>query len=224
MSDDKKKVIKATSPRGTIQWFKLVKPDAKFNKYSVDLIVDDTPEIRKIIDVMESAVSEKLKGELAAAQEKGDHKRKKMLTKAKQMPIEPQLNAAGEETGKFVMKFRLAASGTKKDKTVYTVAAPAIFDSKAKPYSPEAKATLQVFNGSIGQINFELSTYALATGDVGCTLKPKAAMVLKIQQGTAEASDFGFAASEFENDSQEEEFQQESASESTSSETKNEDF
>lgn len=223
MSGDKKKVIKATSPRGIINWFKLIKPDAKFNKYSVDLIVDDTPEIRKIIEVMQSEVAARLKEEKAAAVEKGDHKKNKLLTLAKQMPIEPQLNAAGEETGKFVMKFRLGASGVKKDKTVYHVAPPAIFGPDAKPYSPEAKQTLQVFNGSIGQINFELSTYALATGDVGCTLKPKAAMVLKIQQGAAEASDFGFSASEFANDSQEEEFQQES-SEAASDSKPNEDF
>jgi hypothetical protein len=221
---DKKAVIKATSPVGIIQWFKLIKPDAKFNKYSVDLIVDDTPEIRKIIEVMEKSVGERLKEEQVAAQEKGDHKRKKMLTLAKQMPIEPQLNALGEETGKFVMKFRLAASGTKKDKSTYTVAAPAVFNPKAQPYSPAEKSTLQVFNGSLGKINFELSPYALATGDVGCTLKPKAAMVLKIQQGEAAAADYGFAASEFSSDD-EAEFQQEASSEAASgSVVKNDDF
>jgi hypothetical protein len=220
MSNEKKAVIKATSPRGTIQWFKLIKPDSKFNKYSVDLIVEDTPEIRKIISVMENAVASRLKEEQANAKPE----KRKLITKAKQMPIEPQLNAAGEETGKFVMKFRLAASGTKKDKTTYTVAAPAVFGPDAKPYSPEVKSSLQVFNGSIGQINFELSPYALATGDVGCTLKPKAAMILKIQQGAAEASDYGFAASEFANDSQEEEFQQEASSEATASGTSNDDF
>lgn len=224
MSDDKKKVIKATSPRGQIQWFKLLKPDQKFNKYSVDLIVDDTPEIRKIIDVMEKTVTERLQAETSAAVEKGDHKRKKLLARAKQMPIEPQLNAAGQETGKFVMKFRMAASGIKKDKSVYTVPAPAVFNSQALPYSPEQKATLQVFNGSIGQINFELSPYALATGDVGCTLKPKAAMILKIQQAEADAGQFGFSASEFANDSQEEEFQQEASSEASSTGAVSEDF
>ena len=222
MSFEKKKVIKATSPRGAIQWFKLVKPDTKFKKYSVDLIVDDTPEIRKIIEVMESAVSARLKDEVAAAKEKGDHKKAKLLTKAKQMPIEPQLNSAGEETGKFVMKFRMASSGTKKDNSVYHVAPPAVFNSKAQPYSPSERESLQVFNGSIGQINFELSPYALATGDVGCTLKPKAAMILKIQQGEAEASQFGFSASEFSSDD-ESEFQQEAASESSSA-ASSEDF
>jgi hypothetical protein len=140
------------------------------------------------------------------------------------MPIEPQLNAAGGETGKFVMKFRMASSGVKKDKSVYTIAAPAIFNSAAQPYSPSDKASLQVFNGSIGQINFEMSPYALATGDVGITLKPKAAMILKIQQADADASQYGFSASEFANDSGEEEFQQESSLESNSAASSNDDF
>jgi len=222
MSGEKKAVIKATSPRGTLQWFKLIKPDAKFNKYSVDLIVEDTPEIRQIISVMEKTVNDRLSQEQKDAE---SPQKRKLITLAKQMPIEPQLNAQGGETGKFVMKFRLAASGTKRDKTTYTVAAPAVFGPDAKPYSPEVKASLQVFNGSIGQINFEISPYKLAGGDVGCTLKPKAAMILKIQQGQAEASEFGFSASEFSNDSQEEEFQQEAAQEGSESKpTSNDDF
>jgi hypothetical protein len=202
MSNEKQKVIKATSPKGTMQWFKLVTPDKKFNKYSVDLIVDDTPEIRKIIEVMEQEIERRDKEELEKATEKKDAKRLKLLAAmkaARTNPIEPQLDANKKETGKFVMKFRMPASGKKKDDTVYTVAPPALFNAKAQPYSAAERAGLKVFNGSIGQVNFEISTYAVATGAVGATLKPKAAMILKIQQ-SEDASQYGFAASELDQD------------------------
>lgn len=208
MSFEKKKVIKATSPKGSIQWFKLLKPDQKFNKYSVDLIVEDSPEIRKIIEVMDNAIEAKLKEEMASA----EPKRKKLLQKSLSRPIEEQLDSQGKETGKFIMKFRAAASGKKKDNSVYHVAPPAVFNSQAKPYSPAEKQSLQVFNGSIGQINFEISSYALATGMVGATLKPKAAMLIKIQQGNEDASEFGFSASELSSDD-ESEFQAQEAGE-----------
>lgn len=194
---ERRKVVKATSPVGSIQWFKLLKPDPKFKKYTVDLIVEDTPELRKIINTMDELVQETLKAELAKADEKKDFKRKKLLEVAKSAPIEEQLDSNGQPTGKFVMKFRGKSEGVNKDKEVYTIAPPAIFNSQAKPYSPEEKAVLRVFNGSIGQVAFEMNPYALATGAVGITLKPKACLIKKIQQADGDASQFGFSASEF---------------------------
>ena len=76
---EKRKVIKGTSPRGSVMWFKCIRPDDKFKKFTIDLIVDDTPEIRKIIDSMDTLIDETLKEEKAKAVEKGDHKRKAKL-------------------------------------------------------------------------------------------------------------------------------------------------
>ena len=199
---EKRKVIKGTSPRGSVMWFKCIKPDDKFKKFTIDLIVDDTPEIRKIIDSMDTLIDETLKEEKAKAVEKGDHKRKAKLGLSKNKSIEEQLDSQGQPTGKFVMKFRLASSGKKKDDTVYQIAPPALFNSQAKPYSESEKASLQVFNGSIAQVSFEISPYALATGDVGASLKPKAIMLHKIQQVAMDASQYGFSASELQQDSE----------------------
>jgi hypothetical protein len=199
---EKRKSVKATSPKGSIMWFKLVKPDAKFKKYTVDLIVEDSPEIRKIINTMDTLIEETLKEEMAKATEKKDFKRKAKLARSKNSSLEEQLDAQGQPTGKFVMKFRLASSGKKKDDSVYQIAPPALFNAQAKPYTDAEKATLQVFNGSIGQVSFEMSPYAMATGDVGVSLKPKAVMIHKIQQVAADASQFGFSASELQQDSE----------------------
>lgn len=221
MSDAKRKVIKATSPVGTIMWFKCVKPDQKFKKYTVDLIVEDTPAIRKIINAMDELVADTLKEETAKAVEKGDHKRKAKLGLSKNKSIEEQLDATGKPTGKFIMKFRLASSGKKKDDSVYTIAPPALFNAQAQPYTEAEKQSLQVFNGSIGLVNFEMSPYALATGDVGASLKPKAVQIKKIQQGVADASEYGFSASEMQEES---EFAMESSEEAAPSTSSNEDF
>lgn len=219
---EKRKVVKATSPIGSIQWFKLLKPDPKFKKYTVDLIVEDTPELRKIINAMDELTQETLKAELAKADEKKDFKRKKMLEISKSMPIEEQLDSNGQPTGKFVMKFRGKAEGTNKDKEVYQINPPAVFNAQAKPYSPEEKATLRVFNGSIGQVAFEMNPYALATGSVGVTLKPKACLIKKIQQADGDASQFGFSASELSQEDDSSEFDSEGSTEGASSES--EDF
>lgn len=221
MSDAKRKVIKATSPVGTIMWFKCVKPDQKFKKFTVDLIVEDTPQIRKIINTMDELIADTLKEEIAKAVEKGDHKRKAKLSLSKNKSIEEQLDATGKPTGRFVMKLRMASVGKKKDDTVYTIAPPAIFKADATPYTDAEKQTLQVFNGSIGLVSFEMSPYALATGDVGASLKPKAIQIKKIQQAAADASDYGFSASEMQEDS---EFAMESSEAPSEQSTANDDF
>lgn len=221
---EKQKKIKGTSPIGTILWFKLVKADQKFKKYTADLIVEDSEQIRKIIQTMDDAIEETLKAEKAKAVEKKDFKRQKSLSVAKSKPIEPQLDAEGKETGKYIMRFRMKSEGMNKDKQVYLINPPAIFNGAGKPYSTEEKARLVVFNGSIGQIAFEMSPYALATGDVGVTLRPTAAMIRKIQQADADASQFGFAANEMDSDAPSE-FEMEAASEEQSGEADaNQDF
>lgn len=196
------KSIKATSPVGQAQWFKLVTPDQKYQKYSVDLIVEDSPEIRQIIEQMETLRDEKMKD-----QKKEDPKKAAKVVLANTSPIEPQYDSEGNETGKFVMKFRDGSEGKKKDGSIYKKAAPAIFDAKAKPIPKAQQETLKVPNGSSIKIAFEMSPYFVPSLGVGVTLKPKAAMLLKLEQ-VSQASDFGFSASEFaeQDDSDAEEF------------------
>jgi len=217
MSEQKKVIVKGTSPVGNANWFKLVKPDAKFQKYSVDLIVEDSPELQQLINKMDEMVAETV---VEAKGKAKDANAAKKIIDSQSRPVEPQLDSEGKETGKYIMKFRAAASGKKKDSTIYTIPAPQVFDAKAKPITGAAKESLQVPNGSLIRVSYELSPYALATGSCGVTLKPKAAMIIK-SQSVQDASQFGFSASEFaeQDDSDSEDFSAEAnvVSESTGS-------
>lgn len=192
---ERRKNIKATSPKGTIMWFSLTKPDPKFKKYKVDLVVDDTPELRKIMEQVESEAKAAFE-ELVA--KTSDLAKRKKLKMSDNKPIEEQLDSQGNPTGKFVMKFRAKSEGVNKDKEVYSIPAPALFNAQAKPISAEEKASLRVFNGSIGQVNFEIVRYGNASLGAGATLQPKACMIHKIQQAAPDASQFGFSASELD--------------------------
>lgn len=212
MSNAKTKSIKKTSPVGQAQWFKLVTPDQKYNKYSVDLVVEDSPEIRAIIDMMEEMKESKL-----AEQKEADPKKAKKVVMSINTPIEPQVNDNGEETGKFIMKFRDGSEGKKKDGTIYKKAAPTIFDKSAKPISKSELETMRVPNGSSMKVAFDMVPYYVPSIGVGVTLKPKAAMILKLEQ-VAQAADFGFSPSEFaeQDDSDHEEFSSEEESDADS--------
>jgi len=213
------KAVKATSPVGNGQWFKLVKPDAKFKKYQVDLILEDSPELRNLINQMEEMIQEQMTLTKKEAAEKYAKDKSKPLVVPQVSdtnPIMPVLDSEGKDTGKFIMKFRDGSEGKKKDGTLYTKAPPAIFNAAAKPYSKSELETLKVPNGSTMKIAFEMKPYYVAgTKTVGVSLKPKAAMLIKLEQ-VSQASDFGFSASEFseQDDSDQSEFESTVESES----------
>jgi len=201
------KKIKKTSPVGNIQWFKLAKPDPKFKKYQVDLIVEDTPELRKLISELEDIANERL----AEAMEKMTPAQKKLAGLSKHFPIVPEYDAEGNETGRFIMKFKKKAEGQRKDDSTYHVAPPAIFNKAGKPYSNSELETLKVPNGSEGKIAYEVSPYFVKS-EAGVSLKPNAALLLKLEQVNS-ATDFGFSTSEFAeaDDSDHEDFSSESS-------------
>lgn len=206
------KSIKSTTPTGQVQWFKLIHPDQKFQKYQADLTLDDSEEVRKLIDQMEEMKKEMIEATKADLKSKGKPTNK--VKESINSPIEAQVDSEGEETGKFVLKFRDGAEGKKKDGTIYKKAAPAIFNAKAKPIPKAEQETLKVPNGSSVKIAFEMRPYFVPSVGVGVSLKPKAAMLIKLEQ-LAQAGDFGFSPSEFaeQDDSDHEEFTSEAEEE-----------
>lgn len=190
----KEKKISATSPIGQANWFKLVKPDQKFNKYSVDVIVEDSDTVQTLLNQIEELTAARL------AQAKQEAKTPQAASKAKDSgnrPIEAQLDSEGKPTGKYIMKFRLSSTGKKKDDTIYQVAPPAIFNSKNELLSSADKNALQVPNGSLIQVSFELSPYFVQSTGAGVTMKPKACKIHKLQS-IADANQFGFSDAEFD--------------------------
>lgn len=194
----KRKVIKGTSPIGQAKWFKLVTPDQKFKKYSVDLVLDDSEQVQNLINEIEELTQEAIK----EAKDKVTDKAKlaKMKGDSNNRPFEKELDSEGKHTGRYILKFRGKSEGKKKDDTIYTVPAPALFDSKAKPISASDKAALKVPNGSLVQIAYELIPYYVASTGGGVSLRPTACMIRKLQQ-VEDANNFGFAASELGSES-----------------------
>lgn len=201
----KRKVIKGTSPIGQAKWFKLITPDQKFKKYSVDLVLDDSEQVQNLINEIEELTQEAIK----EAKDKVTDKSKlaKMKGDSGNRPYEKELDSEGNHTGRYILKFRGKSEGKKKDDTIYTVPAPALFDSKAKPISASDKAALKVPNGSLVQIAYELTPYYVASTGGGVSLRPTACMIRKLQQ-VEDATNYGFAASEFnsEDNNSEEDF------------------
>jgi len=211
-------VVKGTSPIGSAQWFKMVKPDQKFNKYSVDLIVEDSEELQKILNQIEEMTAETI------SENKKLAKTPQLAAKIKDSgnrPIIEELDSEGKPTGKYIMKFRGASSGKRKDETVYTVAPPALFNAKAQPITGMDREATQVPNGSLIKVSYELSPYYVSASGAGVSLKPRAAMIIKAQS-VQSADQFGFSASEMseQDDSENEDFSSESKSEAND----NEDF
>lgn len=186
--------VKGTSPIGQAQWFKLIKPDQKFNKYSVDLVVEDSDAVQSLLNQIEEMTA----AALANAKEKQVDKSKlaKMKGDSGNRPVEKQLDSEGNHTGKYIMKFRLSSEGKKKDGEIYKIAPPALFNNKNQPYGTEDKNALQVPNGSLLQVSYELSPYYVSSTGAGVSLRPTAAKVHKIQS-IADANQFGFSDAEF---------------------------
>lgn len=187
MSQNKR--IKIVSPKGKLQWFKLIKPDTKFKKYQVDLVVEDSPELQKLISKMEEAINDRIEIELEKAK---NPQQKKNVVAAKFSPINEEYDSQGEPTGKYVLKFRAPSEGKTKEGEIYTRPSPAIFDEKGKPIVGLAKDALKVMNGSIGRISAELNTYFTPSLGVGVTLLPKACLIHSMAEAGTDISEFGF--------------------------------
>ena len=218
----KEKKIQATSPIGQANWFKLVKPDPKFNKYSVDLIVEDSDQIQTLLNQIEELTAERLS---KAKQEAKNPQAAVKMKDSGNRPIEKQLDSEGKHTGKYIMKFRASSTGTKKDGETYVIAPPSIFNNKGVPLSSADKNALQVPNGSRIQVAFELSAYFVQASGAGVTLKPKAVKIHKIES-VADINQFGFSESEFssQDDSDSEDFSSESSSGAESNDESDSDF
>lgn len=192
---EKRKVIKGTTPVGSSMWFKLTKPDQKFKKYQVDLILEDSPELQNMLNQIEELTEEVIKE--AKSKQTDKAKLAKMKGDSGNRPIEKEMDSEGNHTGRYVLKFRGKSEGKRKDESVYQIPSPTIFNSQAKPLSKEDKEVLRVPNGSLIKIAYELKPYYVASIGGGVSLEPKAAMLIKLQ-AVESASQFGFSASEME--------------------------
>lgn len=197
MSENRKKSVKGTTPVGSAAWFKLAKPDQKFKKYTVDIIVEDTEQIRTLIEQGKALAEHALAEEKKKVTEKKNAFEASKIKLSEKFPIEEQRDGDGNPTGKFVIKVRGKSEGINKDKEVYQIAAPMLIKPNGQPYSRSEAEALRVPNGSLIQLGFELQTYCNASLGAGITIKPIACKIIKLQS-TVDASMFAFSAGEME--------------------------
>lgn len=95
-----------------------------------------------------------------------------------------------EDTGKVELRFKMKASGVRRDKTKWT-AKPDLFDAKGKPL----KKGIQIWGGTVAIINFDLEPYFVAgTGAYGVSRRLNAVQVIDLVSagGQRAASSYGF--------------------------------
>ncbi len=102
---------------------------------------------------------------------------------------EEEMDDEGEETGRAIFRFKLAA--VVETETKSWPQSPRLFDAAAKPVEG-----INPWTGSEGKVNMEVFPYFMAsTKTFGLSLRLKGAQILKlVEGGGASAEDMGFGA------------------------------
>lgn len=211
MADAKKKGFeKFMSPKGVLIFPKLNAPDTKFKaegEYATKLQPLNAAEGDAFIEQYEAAVAahfEAVKADLEAklaeaktGAEKGKLKKEIAELKLGDKPYKPAFDDDGNETGEFIINFKLPAkvtfkSGPKAGKTQEL--RPDIFDAKGKLL----KSPPQIWGGTVGYVAGEFRPYYTAKAGVGVSLRLLAVQVVELSSGGGDrsASGYGFGSEE----------------------------
>ena len=195
--------LKVVTPKGVAIYPKLNTPDTKFDAagvYETKLKFDPAAEdgvlgktsatwaqIKEAVDAQQEEFLKQKKAELAKGDGKAKNKAKTIESIA--WGEEPDYNDEGEETGLIVIKAKLKASGTGKDKKPWS-RRPVLFDAKNKKMSAE----IQVWGGSELKVAGKIVPYYNAKDNVvGSTMYLEAVQVIDLVSGQGrDAGAFGF--------------------------------
>jgi hypothetical protein len=193
MAEKKQKKVRYITPKGVAEWPRLNSPDfgnAEFptpdGVYKVDLrmsMADAQPMIDKLQPQLDAWV-EKVKDE-----RKKDPKNKgKKLDALKVNPLYREcVDDDGNDTGEIVMRFKMKASGKKKDGSPWAMR-PDLFDAKGREFDVEKL----IYGGSILKVAFTVQEYYKAASGAGLSLRLEGAQVIKLVSNTRNAGTYGF--------------------------------
>lgn len=212
---NKQEIIKHTTHAGTFEYPFLFSPQTTFDPdgvYKVNVIFEDSAQTEELVDLVSEAFQKNLEETTKRAKQ-----RKK--TKPADLPFYPEINEAGEETGRVVFKFKCKAGGTRKDGSKWSKSLP-VFDAKGRLIRKDP----MVGNGTLGKVSFSITPFYVAATGAGVSLRLEAVQILELVEyrsaGTADS--FGFAVEEGFDSSQfdyEEETQEEETFEYDTEET-----
>lgn len=174
-----------TNVRGIAIWPHLNTADTKF---------DDAgsfhTKLRIEADVAAPIIArfEEMRAAAAAEYQKAKKGKKAKLA---DLPIEPEYDEeTGEETGKFVLRTKMKASGkSKKTGKMWERQVP-LFDSRGKPLG----AKNYINSGAEIVVSFEPNAWSNPKGECSVTLYLEAVQVISLGGRSSSASAFGFGA------------------------------
>lgn len=186
-TQDKKVVVKGATPVGIAIFPKLFEPDYKWKEegeYSVKLKLE-AAEARPLIDKIEGLVADAHAEAEANCKNARDKAKLKMATPC----YDAELDEDGNETGYYLFRFKMQASGISKATGKKWTNHPEVFDGKMHPIkNPE----YQVWSGSKVRVAYELSPFSTNIG-IGCSCRLCACQIVVLATGQSrDASSYGF--------------------------------
>lgn len=180
------------TPRGKVQWAKVVTPDTKFDAngiYSVDMLLKaDDPATQEMCETLDKQVQEAVAKQMDERPE-----RFKSLPNGQPLTASPYTE---EDNGLIKFKFKLKAKGTTKSGEVYTQR-PIVVDAKGQNILRIAEDgrvmnnSFSIGNGSTCTVHYQMIPYFVAsTKQCGVSLRLKAIQVFKLEKYNAGGMDF----------------------------------
>jgi len=190
------------TPKGEFQYPHLNRPDTR----EFDDGTTSKPAF-KVNLLLEGEVADKLKAFLneqvdeSFAEAKAEliaSKDGKKVAKAKKMekayPYDAEVDAAGNETGRTIFKFKQNAEIKLRDGTIKAITIP-VFDAKGKPLDLK---TVKIGGGTVGYLAYSMRKYFMnATDKAGVTLDLQAAQIVTlVEYAGKSATSYGFNTDE----------------------------
>lgn len=201
MAEKKEPSIRVMTEKGIARFPNLTKADTKFNadgEFKTGVVLSAT-SAKKIVDALTKAAQgayDKAKEELEESIEtlKGEKlvKAKKALSELKlgDLPAKPVYDEDGNETGDFVLNFKMKAQ--RKDAKTGTVVhmKPKLFDAQGNPLPDN----IDIWGGSLIKVAGTINPFYMpGTNTAGAGLRLGAVQVIELRSsGGGDASSYGF--------------------------------
>ena len=190
-----------TSPAGRALYPKLTEPDTKFKdagEYSVKLLlpeVDALPILNECLEIQKAAIEEEFE-RVQAEKPKMNPEKIREGIKLGNIPVKPHTDPeSGEETGEYILTFKMVASGVSRKTGKPWARKPVIFDAKGKPI--KNPSSIQIWSGSILKVAYITDPFSKPATGVGVTLRLEAVQIIKlVSGGQRDAAGYGFGEEE----------------------------
>ncbi|MFN3573651.1 MAG: hypothetical protein ACK4TR_09000 [Phenylobacterium sp.] len=193
----KKKLPEIVTAKGIAVYPKLNEPDTKYDKdgvYEVKLTFEDPnePQVQAMVARIERERDAYFDAKVADLKAEGKGAAAKQLKKAD--ILKPELDReTGDETGRYYIKAKMKASGTRPDGKPWTQQPTYFSASGSKLNNPP-----RIGGGSVLKLGVALSPYVIESSkEVGVTLRLRAVQIISLVTGGQRSFEsYGFSAEE----------------------------